>query len=125
MLVHYKNRQKGSLGGYMLAILLFGGLFTIASRLVPIYIDHNTIINILDKMQYERTLSEKTDSELMEIMRKRFRLNNLRNFPINEHVEFKRSSAGVNLVLDYEVRVPLISNLDVIASFSEEIELNY
>ena len=125
MLVHYKNRQKGSLGGYMLAILLFGGLFTIASRLVPIYIDHNTIINILDKMQYERTLSEKTDSELMEIMRKRFRLNNLRNFPINEHVEFKRSSAGVNLVLDYEVRVALISNLDVVASFSEEIELNY
>ena len=109
----------------MLAILLCGGLFTIASRLVPIYMDHNTIINILDKMQDERTLSEKTDSELMEIMRKRFRLNNLRNFPIDEHVEFKRSGAGVNLVLDYEVRVPLISNLDVIASFSEEIELNY
>ena len=77
MLVQHKGRQTGSLGGYMLAILLCGGLFTIASRLVPIYMDHNTIINILDKMQDERTLSEKTDSELMEIMRKRFKLSQM------------------------------------------------
>ena len=121
--VQHKNMQKGTLGGYILAILLLGGLLTMTSRIVPIYMDHNTINNILDKMQYEKGLLGKTDSQLTELMNKRFRLNNLRNFPIHEHIEFKRSSRGISLALNYEVRVPLISNLDLIASFSEEIEL--
>ena len=121
--VQHKNMQKGALGGYILAILLLGGLLTMTSRIVPIYMDHNTINNILDKMQYESGLVGKTDSQLKELMNKRFKLNNLRNFPIHEHIQFKRSSRGISLALNYEVRVPLISNLDLIASFSEEIEL--
>ena len=41
-----------------------------------------------------------------------------------ENVKFKRRNRGIDIVLDYEVRVPLISNLELIASFKKEVELN-
>jgi len=118
-----RGRQMGALGGYIIAILVFGGLLTIASRLVPLYMDHNTMSNIMDKMQDETGLGVKTDFQLIDLMKNRFKLNNIRDFPIHEHTEFKRSGRGTDVVLDYEVRIPLISNLDVIASFKKEIEL--
>ena len=118
-----RGRQMGALGGYIIAILVFGGLLTMASRLVPMYMDHNTMSNIMDKMKDETGLGVKTDSQLIDLMTKRFKLNNIRDFPIPAHVEFKRSSRGTDVVLDYEVRIPIISNLDVIASFNKEIEL--
>ena len=118
-----RGRQMGALGGYIIAILVFGGLLTMASRLVPLYMDHNTMSNIMDKMQDETGLGVKTDFQLIDLMKKRFKLNNIRDFPIHEHTEFKCSSRGTDVVLDYEVRIPLISNLDVIASFNKEIEL--
>ena len=118
-----RGRQMGALGGYIIAILVFGGLLTMASRLVPMYMDHNTMSNIMDKMQDETGLGVKTDSQLIDLMKKRFKLNNIRDFPIHEYIEFKRSSRGTDVVLDYEERIPLISNLDVIASFNKEIEL--
>ena len=118
-----KDRQMGALGGYIVAILVFGGLLTMTSRLVPLYMDHNTMSNIMDKMKDETGLGVKTDSQLIGLMAQRFKLNNIRDFPIHEHVEVKRNSLGTGVVLDYEVRIPLISNLDVIASFNKEIEL--
>ena len=118
-----RGRQMGALGGYIIAILVFGGLLTIASRLLPPYMDHNTMSNIMDKMQDETGLGVKTDFQLIDLMKKRFKLNNIRDFSIHEHIEFKRSSRGTDVVLDYEVRIPMISNLDVIASFNKEIEL--
>ena len=118
-----KDRQMGALGGYIIAILVFGGILTMASRLVPLYMDHNTMSNIMDKMQDETGLGVKTDFQLIDLMKKRFKLNNIRDFPIHEHTEFKRSGRGTDVVLDYEVRIPMISKLDVIASFNKEIEL--
>jgi len=118
-----RGRQMGALGGYIIAILVFGGLLTMASSLVPLYMDHNTMSNIMDKMQDETGLGVKTEFQLIDLMKKRFKLNNIRDFPIHEHLVFKRSSLATDVVLDYEVRIPLISNLDVIASFNKEIEL--
>ena len=123
MLMLNRHRQSGALGGYIIAILVFGSMLTMGSRLIPLYMDHNAMSNIMDSMVDENDLGLKTDSQLIDVMKKRFKLNNIRDFPIHEHVEIKRSSRGTDVVLDYEVRMPLISNLDLIASFNKEIEL--
>ncbi|MBT4161835.1 MAG: DUF4845 domain-containing protein [Gammaproteobacteria bacterium] len=118
-----KNRQQGAAGGYIIAILLFGGLMTMGSKLAPLYMDHNTMSTIMDKMAEETGLGAKTDSQLIEMMKKRLKLNNIRDFPIQDHVEFKRSGRGTDVIMDYEVRLPMVHNLDLIASFNKEIEL--
>ena len=118
-----KKRQRGNAGGYILAILLIGGAVTVGTRLGPLYMDHSTMSSIMDKMAEEPGLGVKGDNELRTIMKKRFKLNNIRDFDLNQHVEFERTGRGTDVVMDYEVRLPLIHNVDMIASFNKEVEL--
>ena len=118
-----RSRQRGSMGGIILGVLVFGSALSLGAKLIPLYMDHNTMSTIMDKMAEENGLGIKTDAQLIDVMKQRFKLNNIRDFPIHEHVEFKRSGRGTDVVLDYEVRMPLIQNIDMIASFNKQIEL--
>ena len=118
-----RNQQRGAMGGYIMAILVISGLLTMGSKLIPLYMDHNTMATILDKMAVEQGLGGRTDSQLIDMLRQRFKLNNIRDFPIHEHVEFKRSGKGTEVIMDYEVRMHVIHNIDMIASFNKEIAL--
>ena len=100
------GRQRGNAGGYIIAILLFGALLTLGSRLGPLYMDHNTMSNILDKMGDEQGLGSKGDGELRDIIKKRFKLNNIRDFDIKQHIQFVRTGRGTDIVMDYEIRLP-------------------
>lgn len=122
-LARFGRGQAGNAGGYILAILLIGGGITMGSRLAPLYLDHNTMATIVDKLAEEPGMGGKGDTELRNILRKRLKLNNIRDFDLNQHVTFKRSGRGTELVMDYEVRMPLIHNLDIVASFNKEKEL--
>lgn len=119
-----KRSQKGSFGGLIIAILLFGGFLSLGASLGPLYMDHNTMSTIMDKMANESGMGSKTDQGIMDSMRQRLKLNNIRDFDLKQHVTIDRSSAsGTELILDYEVRIPLIHNLDLIATFYKKVEL--
>lgn len=117
------GRQGGGAGTIILAILIFGGILTLGARLGPLYLDHNTMSSVLDKMAEEPGLASNSDGQLREILKKRFKLNNIREFDIKEHVKFPRNGQGTSVVLDYEVRMPLAGNVDMIASFNKTVEL--
>ena len=118
-----RSRQRGSMGGVILGVLVFGSVLSLGAKLVPLYMDHNTMSTIMDKMAEESGLGIKNDSQLVDLMKQRLKLNNIRDFPIHEHLEIKRSGRGTEVILDYEVRMPLIHNIDMIASFNKQIEL--
>ena len=117
------GRQEGGAGGIILAILIFGAILTLGSRLGPLYLDHNTMSTVLDKMAEEPGLASKSDGQLREMLKKRFKLNNIREFDVKEHVDFPRNGEGTSVVLDYEVRMPLAGNVYMIASFNKTVEL--
>ena len=119
-----KNRQAGNLGGWILAILMFGGLLSIGSQVVPLYLDHSTMSTLLDKMAAEPGVSLRGDGELRAMMKQRFKMNNIRDFDIEEHVVIKRTPQGTEVIMDYEVRLPLFFNLDLIAAFDKEAKLS-
>lgn len=116
-------RQHGGMGSLIFAILIFGGALSLGAKLVPLYMDHNTMSSILDKMSEEQGMGSRGDSAIRDEMRKRFKLNNIREFDLREHVQIERHGRGTDLILDYEVRVALVSNLDLIASFDKKVEL--
>ena len=118
-----RNRQSGNMGGYIIAILFFGGLLTIAGKLGPLYLDHNTMAKQMDKMAEQPGLSQKRDRVLRGMLRTRFKLNNIREFDMNEHIKFVRTGSGTDIVMAYEVRMPVIHNVDLIATFDKEVKL--
>jgi hypothetical protein len=120
----FPKRQAGmGVGGWLMLLMIIGTVMTLASQIVPVYADHNTMESILDGMATENGLGQKGDEDLRKIIKSRFKLNNIRDFDIKENLVINRTSNGVEIVLAYEVRMPLVKNMDMIATFHKAIEL--
>lgn len=120
----FPSRQRGvGFAGWLILILVFGGLLTLGTKLFPVYMDHSTMANLLDKLAEEDGMAEKPKSEIYKIVTNRLKLNNIRNFDVDQNIQVNRTKNGTQVVLDYEVRLPVIANIDVIASFNKEVEL--
>ena len=50
-------------------------------------------------------------------------MNNIREFDLKESLQTDRTKRGIELVLNYEVRIHLVHNLDLIAAFDKKVPL--
>ena len=94
-------------------------------RIIPLYTDYLTVLQIAKDMQNDGSLLTNSKREIYNMLNKRFRTNNLWDLKAKEVVKFKKDpTGGTMLHIDYEVRAPLISNLEVIAKFDKVISAN-
>ena len=118
------QRQQGlAMGGWLLLIVVFGMVITMGMKLVPLYMDHNTISGVLDGMAAEDGLSGKRKSELHSMIQQRFKINNVRDFKVKDNIEIKRTKNGTEVVMDYEIRQNLFYNVDLVTYFAKTVEL--
>ncbi len=115
-------RERGmSMFGWIAIVLMVGTLGLIGLRLAPIYIDYFHVLDVAQTIVQEGTHAGKSKAELRDLVALRFRQNNLRNL---KPMIFKFSKdAGQRLVItiDYEQRVNVFGNLDVVAVFKKTI----
>lgn len=118
-------RRQAGMGavGWLLTILSLGGAATLAGQLVPLYVDQNIMANVLEGMAAEEGFIHKPDSEIQKTMKQRFRVNGVRTFNIRKNIKINRTSKGVELVMDYEIRMDLVRNIDMVVSFYKKVEL--
>jgi len=122
--MNFPNRQRGmGAAGWLILILVFGSIITAGTKLAPFYLDHNTMSNIMDKMALEDGMKKKPKRQILDTLQNRFKLNNIRNFPLKEKLTIDRTSNGTEVMLKYEGRVALVGNVDMIASFEKKIIL--
>tara|TARA_B110000285_G_C15142845_1_gene632227 strand:+ start:3819 stop:4148 length:330 start_codon:yes stop_codon:yes gene_type:complete len=107
----------------MITLLIIASLVSVGSRLVPLYLDHNTMSSVMEKMSKENGLALQREADIRETMSKRLKINNIRDFDLKKHLTVVRSKAGTELVLDYEERVHLVNNLSLIAVFDKKVPL--
>ena len=122
--MRFRSRQKGmGVGGWLLMILIIGGGVSIGLKLVPVYMDHNTMNNVLTKMASEDGHGSKLKDHIRDEIRKRFRVNNIRDFNLRDNLRIERDAEGTTVVLDYQTRVPLVANVELVATFTEQYRL--
>jgi len=115
------HKQIGaSIGGiiFNVGILIFLGFM--ASKIAVTYLDNNSVrstLNDLDDIPY---LTKKSEREITQILVDRFRLNNV---PVGQKmIVVDKKSDRVIVEINYERRVPLISNIDAVVSFENYYE---
>jgi hypothetical protein len=118
-----KHRQRGSMGGILVILLVVASVVSVGARVIPLYLDHNTMGTIMEKMSLENGLALASEANIRDTMRKRLKMNNIRDFDLKEHLKIDRTKIGTELVLDYEVRIDLVSNLSLIAAFNKKVPL--
>jgi len=107
-------------GLLMMLIVLVSGL-TFGLKILPVYLDHNFVKGVAEELIADGRAANLTQNEIRDEIASGLRVNNVRDFNLNS-VSLERENAQPVLIIEYERRVPLVANIDVIISFDDRIE---
>ncbi|AHI28782.1 DUF4845 domain-containing protein [Marinobacter similis] len=117
------TRQTGASAlTMMVMVLFFGGLLTLAIKLGPIYLDDITIQEALESLDGTDGLSTMGPAQVRTLINKRLSVNNVRGFDA-KNITVEKDGDTVMILVDYEVRNDLFSNVDTVVHFKHEYEM--
>ena len=112
-----KRTQGGmTLIGFVIVLGLVGFFAYIAMKLVPMYSEYYAVKQALKGLQQEPGIANRDPAKIQDLFFRRLYISYAENVkPAN--VEIERVESGWEMHVAYEVRKPLVGNLDVVGKF--------
>ena len=89
-------------------------------KIAPIYLENYSVQSVLEQLESEgNQFADARKKDIRTTLNKRFTVNNIRSVR-KDHVTIKKTKEDFTIIVKYEVRVPLISNIDVVPHFHHE-----
>ena len=121
MLTTKKKQQQGfSLWGTLILLALIAFFVTILLRLYPVYYEYFSVSSIMDRIEGEQFA---TKSEIVKRLTATMQIDNVRRVKL-DNFDIKKTKTGFTVVLDYEDRVAMMGNIDVVAKFNKQVEIS-
>ena len=116
-------KQKGiTLIGFGIVLVLVVFFAYIGMRLVPLYLEYHALAGAMDRLQEDPGAAKLPPSKIRErIMRSLYVSYASENIQRN-HIKIRRSD-GILVNVAYEVRRPMIGNVDIVVSFDRSVNL--
>ncbi len=113
------HTQKGmSSIGWLLVLLVLGFTLLCLFRMVPAYVDDRFIQEALKSLTEDvNKVDEMSNEEIRKKVGHFFVMNNIRS-QSPKIIEIERTRDAVLVSANYEVRVPIIYNVDVVMTFN-------
>jgi len=119
--VNNLSRQRGiSSAGVLLIAVLLGLFFTVGLKVGPLYVDHNLITGLCQDLIDNGEANSMTVTEVRDRLSSTLRINNVPDFDLNS-IRMRKENGEAIITVAYEKRVPLIANLDIVATFDESL----
>jgi hypothetical protein len=119
--VNNLSRQRGiSSAGVLLIAVLLGLFFTVGLKVGPLYVDHNLITGLCQDLIDNGEANGMTVTEVRDRISSTLRINNVTDFDLN-NIRMRKENGEAIITVAYEKRVPLIANLDIVATFDESL----
>ena len=117
------NTQRGMTLTSFLAVLIVVGFFLyIGMKLFPMYQEYYAVRSAMKSLAKEPGVGSMEPARIQDLFFKRLYINYSENVkPAN--VKFDRRDNGWTLKVNYEVRRPLVGNLDVVGKFDSSQDL--
>jgi hypothetical protein len=119
-----RQRQRGAtfLGWlFVLALLAFFGLLIL--RLFPIYLEYFNVKTSLESLSHQPELRAMSQKEIRYLLQRRLDVNEVKHVSPAD-IELTKSQEMLKIVIDYEVRTPLLGNIDLIIHFNRPMEVS-
>jgi hypothetical protein len=117
------NRQEGwTMWSLIFTLFILGTIAWIGLKIVPLYMDNSTIRTSLKTLQNDRSLADASYDEIYELIEKRLDINGIRTIT-EDDIEFVEEENYTQVRIDYEKRLPLVSNIDIILTFKNHVNL--
>ena len=116
------RRQRGmSIIGFILILSMTIFVSYICMKIVPIYMEYYSVVSALNGVASERGSARLSPYDLKVKVLNRLYVSYSANVK-ESHIKVVRGN-GVHLRVVYEVRTPVMGNLDVIAKFDKSVRL--
>jgi len=117
------HRQQGmTLISLVFLMCGIGFVAMLVLKVGPIYLEHSKVTASLAAVEESVDVLNKSDSEIREMVRKRFDLNYVTNVTARDLV-ITKSGGYLKVQLQYEVVENIMGNLSVLVEFDDVIEV--
>ena len=112
-----KNSQGGiTLLGFVIVLAVVGLFAYVGMKLFPMYSEYYSVRSALKGLAQEPGIANTDPRKIQDLFFRRLYISYAENVKA-EHVKIKRVDDGWQMDVSYEVRKPVIANLDVVGRF--------
>lgn len=107
-----------------LFVLAAAGFFLLfAFRVVPLYAENRYVVSGLKSLQDGgNLLTDMTDAEIKKKLANFYMINNVRSEGPTKNLDIDRSNNKIIVMVDYETRVNLFYNIDLVLFFENHLD---
>ena len=118
-----KRKQGGlSLLGFLVVLAVVGFAAYVGMKLFPMYQEYYSVRSAMKGLANEPGVADMDPAKIQDLFFRRLYINYSENVK-PQNVKFERTDGGWNMRVNYEVRRPLVGNLDVVGRFDSTQEL--
>ncbi|USD20302.1 DUF4845 domain-containing protein [Microbulbifer variabilis] len=115
------KRQRGmSYWGWLLVIAVLGFALTCVSKMAPAYVDARYVSEALRTLGENPELENMSTGQIKKELGRFFLINNVRGEP-TKALQVVRGAKSTVVSINYELRQPLIYNVDVVMKFNKQL----
>ena len=112
-----KNQTGLTAIGLILTLIPVGLAVYIILRVAPVYIEALSVGDVVNSLNKELDLKEKSREEISKIIQKRlYEINNVSSVA-RDDIKIQKTVNDVTVTIDYEARVPLFGNVALALDF--------
>lgn len=118
-----KRKQSGlSLVGFLVVLAVVGFAAYVGMKLFPMYQEYYSVTSAMKGLANEPGVADMDPAKVQDLFFRRLYINYSENVK-PQNVKFERTEGGWKMRVNYEVRRPLVGNLDVVGKFDRTQEL--
>ena len=118
-----KRKQSGlSLVGFLVVLAVVGFAAYVGMKLFPMYQEYYSVTSAMKGLANEPGVADMDPAKVQDLFFRRLYINYSENVK-PQNVKFERTEGGWKMRVNYEVRRPLVGNLDVVGRFDSTQEL--
>ncbi len=121
------RKQQGITLMSFLVVLVVAGFFALmAMKLFPMYNEFFSVKSVMGELAKQPNSASMTPAQVQADLDRRFNISYIESVDLKKHVKIIRGSGGRSSQLNiaYEVRKPLLGNLDVVGKFEHSVDLS-
>ena len=118
-----KRKQGGlSLLGFLVVLAVVGFAAYVGMKLFPMYQEYYSVQSAMKGLANEPGVADMDPAKVQDLFFRRLYINYSENVK-PQNVKFERMEGGWKMRVNYEVRRPLVGNLDVVGVFDVSQDL--
>ena len=119
-----KRNQSGiTLMGFIIILAMVGVFVYVGMKVIPMYSEFYAVKKSMQGLSLEPGINNASPDKIRNLFFRRLYVNYSENVQ-QDNVKIERMQGGWKMTVKYEVRRPLIYNLDIVGNFEAVKELN-